>query len=131
MSIYNTATLCALVLFLSTPVVAKRDPAEYATPLAFRTGSNWMNTSPSPNPPLLRSSIDHRWRCYNVISADDHVYAIASEHSGCSNMTQGAHGFFRLGSTWGVRWFAITWTDDKGAVHHDKYNIVQDIYFGK
>jgi hypothetical protein len=131
MSIYNTVTLCALALFLSAPVVAKHDPAEYATQLVFRTRSNWMNGSPSADALALRSSIDHHWRCYSVVTADDHVYAIASENTGCSNMTQGAHGLFRLGSTWGARWFAITWTDGKGAVHHDKYNIVEDIFLGK
>jgi hypothetical protein len=127
----NSVTLGALVLFLATPVFAKHDPAGYATQLVFRTGSDWMNGAPSANPPALRSSIDHRWRCYSVITADDHVYAIASENTGCSNITQGVHGLFRLGSSWGVRWFAITWTDEKGAAHHDKYNIVEDIYLGK
>ena len=126
MSIYETATLCALVLFLSTPVVAKHDPAEYATQIAFRTGSNGRNDTPA-----FHSSINHQWRCNNVISADDHVYVLASERTDCSNMTHVAHGYFRLVSLWGVRWFAITWTDEKGAVHHDKYNILQDIYFGK
>ena len=131
MSIYDTATLCALVLFLPTPVVAKHDNAEYATQLVFHTGSNCMNDTPSANLPAFRSSINHQWRCNNVISADDHVYVLASERPDCSNMTHVAHGYFRLVSLWGVRWFAITWTDEKGALHHDKYNIIQDIYFGK
>jgi len=82
MSTYNTAVLCALVLFLSTPVVATHGPAEHATQLVFRPRSNLMNGSFSANQPALHSSIDHRWRCYNFISADDHVYAIASENSG-------------------------------------------------
>src|ERR1700757_2930159 len=104
MSVYNTATLCALVLSLSTPVVAKHYPAGYATQLAFLTGSNWTNDAPLANQSAFRSSVNHQWRCNKVISADDHVYVIASERTDCSNMTHVTHGYFRLLSQWGVRW---------------------------
>ena len=123
--------LSALLLCLTASALAKRTPADYTTQLVVRTGSEQMNGSPSVYRPALHSSISPRWRCYNIISADEHVYAIASEHIGCDTMTHGSYGYFKIGSTWGVRWFAITWIDEKGATHHHKYEIVQDVYFGE
>jgi hypothetical protein len=127
----HRSILFALLLCLITSAVAKRTPTDYTTQLVVRADSEWMSGTPSIYPPASRPSINPRWRCYNIISADDHVYAIASERNGCDTMTNGAHGYFKLGSTWGVRWFAITWIDEKGATHHHKYEIVRDVYFGE
>jgi hypothetical protein len=123
--------LFALLLCLTASAFATYFPAHYTTQLVVRTASDWMNGTPSVYPPPPHSSINPHWLCYKIVSADDHVYAIASERNGCDTMTHGAHGYFKLGSTWGVRWFAITWIDEKGATHHHKYEIVRDVYFGE